>query len=219
MDETALTADPVLLVLVLVGLSLAPFIAVMSTSFAKLAIVIFLIRNALGIQEIPPNVVLYGLAMILSIFIMAPVGFASYDRIKHYDLPNLPTEELVQALDEGAEPWRAFLLRHSDSDTREFFINTARDLWPEEMQGSIDQENLLILLPAFTVAELRRGFEIGFILYLPFIVIDLVVSNILLAMGMMMVSPMTISLPFKLFLFVLVDGWSLLIQGLVLSYQ
>ncbi|HLT01065.1 MAG TPA: type III secretion system export apparatus subunit SctR [Geminicoccaceae bacterium] len=218
MDSLGLGTDPFLLILALVGLSLAPFIAVMVTSFAKLAIVMFLIRNALGIQEIPPNVVLYGLALILSVYIMAPVGMATFERLQAADLSEAETGVLLQELGGATAPWQEFLHKHSDPETRRFFLEAADRLWPEAMQRTVDENNLLILVPSFTASELRRGFEIGFLIYLPFVVIDLVVSNILLAMGMMMVSPMTISLPFKLFLFVLVDGWSRLIQGLVLSY-
>jgi type III secretion protein R len=218
MDSLGLGTDPFLLILALVGLSLAPFVAVMVTSFAKLAIVMFLIRNALGIQEIPPNVVLYGLALILSIYIMAPVGLATFERLEGTDLRTLDTRAVFAALADAATPLREFLGKHSDPETRTFFVDAADRLWPESMRRDLDESNLLVLVPAFTASELRRGFEIGFLIYLPFVVIDLVVSNILLAMGMMMVSPMTISLPFKLFLFVLVDGWSRLIQGLVLSY-
>ena len=218
MDDLGLGADPLVLILVFVGLSLAPFVAVMITSFTKLAIVLLLIRNALGIQEIPPNVAIYGLALILTIYIMAPVGQATYERLEGTDLASLETEDVFEKLGEAGEPWRDFLLKHSDPETRKFFIDTAEKIWPSDMKDGIDDQNLLILVPAFTASELKRGFEIGFLIYMPFIVIDLVISNILLAMGMMMVSPMTISLPFKLFLFVLVDGWSRLIQGLVLSY-
>lgn len=218
MDSLGLGTDPFLLILVLVGLSLAPFIAVMVTSFAKLAIVFFLIRNALGIQEIPPNIVLNGLALILTLYIMAPVGVAVFERLEDTNLRELETGALVATLADGAEPWRDFLERHTDEQTRQFFVDATRQLWPASMASSVQPDNLLILIPSFTATELRRGFEIGFLIYLPFIVIDLVISNILLAMGMMMVSPMTISLPFKLFLFVLLDGWTRLIQGLVLSY-
>jgi type III secretion protein R len=218
MDSLGLGTDPFLLILVLVGLSLAPFIAVMVTSFAKLAIVFFLIRNALGIQEIPPNIVLNGLALILTIYIMAPVGVAVFERLEGVDLRSLETGVLLETLADGAEPWRAFLDKHTDPTTRVFFVDAAKQIWPASMADTLSDDNLLVLVPAFTASELKRGFEIGFLIYLPFIVIDLVISNILLAMGMMMVSPMTISLPFKLFLFVLLDGWTRLIQGLVLSY-
>jgi type III secretion protein R len=218
MNNLGLGIDPFLLVLGLVGLSLAPFVAVMVTSFAKLTIVMFLIRNALGIQEIPPNVVLYGLALILSIYIMAPVGVATFERLQQENLAGRDTKALLQGFAAATTPWQEFLTKHSDPETRVFFRQAAKRLWPESMQRDAKESNLLMLVPAFTTSELRRGFEIGFLLYLPFVVIDLVVSNILLAMGMMMVSPMTISLPFKLFLFVLVDGWSRLVEGLVLSY-
>ena len=218
MDSLGLGTDPFLLILVLVGLSLAPFIAVMVTSFAKLAIVFFLLRNALGIQEIPPNIVLNGLALILTIYIMAPIGVAVFERLEGEDLSTLETGVLLETLADAAEPWREFLVKHTDPGTRDFFVDAAKDIWPASMADGITRDNLLVLVPSFTASELRRAFEIGFLIYLPFIVIDLVISNILLAMGMMMVSPMTISLPFKLFLFVLLDGWTRLIQGLVLSY-
>jgi type III secretion protein R len=218
MDTLGLGTDPFLLILALVALSLAPFVAVMVTSFAKLAIVMFLIRNALGVQEIPPNIVLYGLALILSIYIMAPVAVATFERLETSDLSQADTRRLFAELGAATTPWQEFLTKHSDPETRRFFLQAADRLWPESMRQDLDESNLLILVPSFTASELRRGFEIGFLIYLPFVVIDLVISNILLAMGMMMVSPMTISLPFKLFLFVLVDGWSRLIQGLVLSY-
>jgi len=116
-------------------------------------------------------------------------------------------------------PYREFLLKHSSPDERAFFTETARELWADEHHDQISEDNLFILLPSFMVGELTIAFEIGFLLYLPFVVIDLVVSNILLAMGMMMLSPTTISLPFKLLLFVFLDGWSRLVHGLVLSYQ
>lgn len=219
MSDLGLGADPFLLILALVALSLAPFVAVMVTSFAKMAIVMFLIRNALGIQEIPPNVVLYGISLILSIYIMAPVGVATFERLEGADLRQLETGALLERLGTATAPWQDFLKQHSDPEARRFFVEAADQLWPESMSRDLSENNLLVLVPAFTASELRRGFEIGFLIYLPFVVIDLVVSNILLAMGMMMVSPMTISLPFKLFLFVLVDGWSRLIQGLVLSYS
>jgi type III secretion protein R len=113
---------------------------------------------------------------------------------------------------------RAFLMEHTTASQREFFLTTATRLWPASMAETVTPDSFFILAPAFTVAELTAAFEIGFLIYLPFVVIDLIVSNILLAMGMMMVSPMTISLPLKLFLFVMVDGWSRLVEGLILSY-
>ena len=196
-----------------------PFVIVMATSFAKLVIVFSLIRNALGIQQIPPNTALNGLALILTIYIMMPVMIASYDIVAQEELQLDDHEALIEVLKEASHPYRSFLSKHSDPRERAFFMETARDLWGEEHTKNMTEDNLLILMPSFTVSELTTAFEIGFLIYLPFIVIDLIISNILLAMGMMMVSPMTISLPFKLLLFVFLDGWTYLIHGLVLSYQ
>src|SRR5262249_42221040 len=120
---------------------------------------------------------------------------------------------------EAAQPFKGFLKKHIRPEQQDFFFRTTRQIWPDDLAKQVDKESYMILIPAFTVSELTSAFEIGFLIYLAFIVIDLVVSSILLAMGMMMVSPLTISLPFKLFLFVMVDGWSRLIHGLVLTYQ
>ena len=125
---------------------------------------------------------------------------------------------LQDTCDAAKGPLLGFLNKHADLREREFFLKATGALWPPEMASQVDGNSIVILLPAFTVSQLREAFEIGFLLYMPFIAIDLVVSNILLAMGMMMVSPLTISLPFKLFLFVMVDGWSRLILGLVQTY-
>ena len=211
--------DPSTLILVLGGLSIMPFLVIMATSFTKLVIVFSLIRNALGIQQIPPNMALNGLALILTIYIMMPVITASYDIVAQEEIDLNNKEALLQTFAAASQPYRAFLLKNSSHKEREFFMETAHDLWGEEYTKDMKEDNLLILLPSFTVSELTTAFEMGFLIYLPFIVIDLIISNILLAMGMMMVSPMTISLPFKLLLFVFLDGWTYLIHGLVLSYR
>lgn len=210
--------DPFVLALFLGALALVPFVAVMVTSFVKLAVVLSLVRNALGVQQIPPNIALYGLAIILSAYIMAPVGHAIFAAINDMQIDMNSGEGLMAALEQGSEPLRVFLSDHTTASQREFFMTTATRLWPKEMVDSIGPDSFFILGPAFTVSELTAAFKIGFLIYLPFVVIDLIVSNILLAMGMMMVSPMTISLPLKLFLFVMVDGWARLIEGLILSY-
>ncbi len=210
--------DPITLISGLLALSLIPFMAVMATSFVKLTVVFSLVRNALGIQQIPPNIALYGMAIILSIYIMAPVGFAVYDYWDAHEISLENKQTVVEFWNEGLSPMRDFLQNHASSRETEFFRETASELWPKKYSSRLDDDSLLILLPAYTVSELTLAFEIGFLLYLPFIAIDLIVSNVLLAMGMMMVSPMTISLPFKLLLFVLVDGWTRLVHGLVGSY-
>ena len=232
--------DPFSLIIVLVGLSLIPFIAMIATSYLKIVVVMSLIRNALGIQSIPPNMVLNALAMILTFYIMAPVVSESWSAIvesqktmaaKAGTVPpqaqgqgtvaHPPSTIDLSSLDlsKAGEPFRRFLSEHTAPRERMFFIKTAETLWGKDGEPAVvDPESYWILLPSFCVSELTKAFQIGFLVYLPFIAIDIIVSNILLAMGMMMVSPVTISLPFKLLLFVMVNGWTLLIQGLVKGY-
>lgn len=210
--------DPVTLALVLALMALTPTLVVVTTSFLKIAIVMSLLRNALGVQQMPPNLALYGMALILSAYVMAPVGVHMFERLSTAPDPLKNTSVLMKNVREGAEPLRGFLLKNSRPEQRDFFVRTAQRLWGEELSQGLTERDFMVLIPAFVVSELTAAFQIGFLLYLPFVVIDLIVSNILLAMGMMMVSPVTISLPLKLFLFVMVDGWTRLIQGLVLSY-
>ncbi len=217
--------DPFSLIVLLVGMSLLPFVAMIATSYLKIVVVTSLVRNALGIQSIPPNMVLNALALILSFYIMAPTVSASWNLMQEGLKENKP--EVVYQTEiaaRAAEPFRDFLLRETSESQVAFFTRTAEKLWAtkdedgEEVPAQVDSKSFFILIPAFCVSELTEAFQIGFLIYLPFIAIDIIISNILLAMGMMMVSPVTISLPFKLLLFVMVDGWTLLIQGLVQSY-
>ena len=227
--------NPFSLVVLFVGLSLLPFVAMVATSYLKIVVVMSLIRNALGIQSIPPNMVVNALAMILTFFIMAPVASESWGILqKEMAQPEVrqaagaasanPSSQAdrfleTDAVAKAAEPFRAWLSAHTADRERAFFVSTAETLWGKEDEpAKVDPESFYILLPSFCVSELTKAFEIGFLVYLPFIAIDIIVSNILLAMGMMMVSPVTISLPFKLLLFVMVNGWTLLIQGLVRGY-
>ncbi len=209
------------------ALTLLPILVAIGTSFAKISIVLSLIRNALGVQQIPPNMTLYGIALILTLYIMKPVVSDMYELYNQYSLSEQtqtdPSSDKVKKLSRAAEviakPLIVFLQKNTRDTELNFFLSSAKNIWPEKYHKDISKNDLLILLPAFSVSEITRAFEIGFLIYLPFIVIDLVVSNILLTLGMMMVSPMTISLPFKLLLFVMVDGWSRLMHGLVLTYK
>ncbi|MEC4720721.1 type III secretion system export apparatus subunit SctR [Noviherbaspirillum sp. CPCC 100848] len=211
--------DPISLGVVLALMALVPLLVMVTTSFLKIAVVMSLLRNALGIQQIPPNLALYALALILSVYIMAPVGMRMYQTVLVAPAAsNQSVAGLVSNLQTGVEPLRKFMDRNSRPEQKEFFYKTARKLWGAEMAADLKREDMIVLMPAFMTSELMAAFQIGFLIYLPFIIIDLIVSNILLAMGMMMVSPVTISLPLKLFLFVMVNGWSQLIQGLVYSY-
>jgi type III secretion protein R len=215
--------SPALILALVVGLALAPYIAVMITAFTKLVVVFSLLRNALGLQQTPPNIVTNGLAIILAIYVMYPVWLEMSDAAKPaLERPAaaapLDLNDLLGIADRAKEPLRRFLVEHTDAEEREFFLSTARHMLPEPKRAAVSNQDLIVVVPAFTVSELSRAFQIGFILFLPFLVIDLIIANVLQALGMMMLSPTTISLPFKLLLFVLLDGWSKLIHGLVLTY-
>ena len=190
----------------------------MTTSFLKIAIVLSLVRNALGVQQAPPNMAIYALALLLTAYVMAPVGSDIADIVSDGPEVTASVKTMLNLGRRGVEPLRVFLVRNSKSGQRQFFLNTAKKLWPPKLSDEATERDILIVIPAFMVSELTAAFEIGFLLFLPFVVIDLVISNILMAMGMMMVSPVTISLPLKLFLFVMIDGWSRLIHGLIQTY-
>ena len=219
MDLSSFTPASALITVIL--LALAPFVAVMVTSFTKLVVVLSLLRNAMGLQQVPPNVVMNGMALILSVYVMYPVGVEMQDSLSQAApiTAKASTSQMLAAADVAKEPLREFLLKHSRPLERAFFLKTAqRSLKPEQAK-ELSERDFLVVVPAFTVSELTVAFEIGFLIFLPFLVIDLVISNILMAMGMQMLSPTTVSLPFKLLLFVLIDGWVKLTHGLVLTYQ
>lgn len=209
---------PVDLIVVFAALAVLPFAALMVTSYVKIVIVLSLIRNALGIQQNPPNLVINGLSIILSMYVMSPVTMAMFDAAKNSDFTMKDKQALMETVTQVEKPLKDFLKKHASERERHFFHKTAFKLWTKEQAESLSSDSLMVLVPAFTVGELTSAFQIGFLVYLPFIAIDLIVSNILLAMGMMMVSPMTISLPLKLLLFVMADGWTRLIHGLILTY-
>ena len=214
--------DSFSLIALFVGMSLLPFLAMVATSYLKIVVVISLVRNALGVQSIPPNMVVNAIALILSFYVMAPVVEKSWNIYKEESVINKVEKKQydTQIAMKAAEPMREWLIKQTDEKSRAFFVSTAEQLWAKdgEETAEVDPDSFFILIPSFTVSELTKAFQIGFLVYLPFIAIDIIVSNILLAMGMMMVSPVTISLPFKLLLFVMVNGWTLLIQGLVRGY-
>ncbi|MDR1534547.1 MAG: type III secretion system export apparatus subunit SctR [Planctomycetota bacterium] len=213
--------DPVALSIGLGLLALLPFLAVMLTSYVKLVVVFSLIRNALGVQQIPPNMVMNSMAILLTLFIMAPVGRAMHGAALEAGLNrSRGTSDLsLEKIGAVAAPLREFLLKHSHPSMRIIFLNAARHLWRDTPDHPANPDDFLTLASAFMLTELTEAFQIGFLLYMPFIVVDLVISNILLAMGMMMVSPTTVSLPFKLLLFVMINGWSRIIEGLLTTYR
>jgi type III secretion protein R len=216
---------PLILILALAGLSLIPFMLMMVTSFVKISVVLSIVRSALGTQQIPPTQVITGLAIILTVYIMAPVGQEMY-RAAKVDIwskgPSLLSSEtvgtLLEAADRSKEPLRDFLVKKVKDKDRALFFHLAKKMRKVEDRKDIGDKDFMIIIPAFVVSELKEAFQIGFLLFVPFIVIDMVVANILLALGMHMLSPTTISMPFKLLLFVLVDGWYLIAKGLVVGY-
>ncbi|MCV3445672.1 flagellar type III secretion system pore protein FliP [Campylobacter lari] len=200
------------IVIVLTILALAPTIIFVMTSFLRLVVVFSFLRTALGTQTMPPNTILITLALILTFFIMEPVATKSYNEgIKPYIAEQIGYEE---AFTKGVKPFKDFMLKNTREKDLALFYRI-RNL---ENPKTIDDVPLTVLVPAFMISELKTAFEIGFLLFLPFLVIDMVVSSVLMAMGMMMLPPVMISMPFKLLIFVLVDGWNLLIQNLVKSF-
>jgi type III secretion protein R len=212
--------SPIVLMLIGVAVGLLPFLLLLSTSFLKVAVVLALLRNAIGVQQIPPPMALNGLAIIVTMFIMLPVGKDTLALVERRGIPErLTGVEMVELVVNSSGPLKEFLQRHTDTAVSAVLEQTAKRIWPARYQGLAQPDNWVVLILGFALSEITRAFELGFLLYLPFICIDLVISNILLAMGMMMVSPMTISLPFKLLLFVYLDGWVKIFQGLMLSYR
>ncbi|MCL1961428.1 MAG: type III secretion system export apparatus subunit SctR [Desulfovibrionaceae bacterium] len=216
MELTQFSPSSALVTIIVVAL--APFVGVMVTSFTKIIVVLSLLRNALGLQQVPPNVVLNGMALILTIYVMFPVGLEMAERVKAVQNPMSSTQGIMDTANAAKEPLRDFLVKHSSPVQRAFFLKTAQKNLPPERAAQLTERDFVVAVPAFTVGELAAAFQVGFLIFLPFLVIDLVIANILTAMGMMMLSPTTISLPFKLLLFVLVDGWTKMAHGLVLSY-
>jgi type III secretion protein R len=213
------TADPLSLFLLMAALAVLPFAAMVVTSYTKIVVVLGLLRNALGVQQVPPNMVLNGVAIIVSCYVMAPVLMDAADRIKPAESTVSTAQQMLGAADAAREPFRKFLIKHADEREKTFFLKSATAIWPLERARKLHPDDLLVLAPAFLLTELTAAFRIGFLLYLSFIVVDLVVANVLLAMGLSQVTPTNVAIPFKLLLFVALDGWSRLVHGLVLTYR
>lgn len=212
----------------IVFMSLLPFLVMILTSFVKIVVVLSLLRNALGVQQSPPNQVINGVAFLLSIYVMFPTGVKMYDAardtIQSQSIPQElfsgdSAEYIIKVAGAAREPFREFLKNNSLVKHHRIFYRMIYRLLPEEYRASLTPEDFMVLVPSFITTQLKSAFEIGVLIYIPFFVIDLVVSNILLAMGMMMLSPVTISMPLKLFLLVMLDGWTLLIEGLVATFR
>lgn len=212
---------------VLVFLALLPFLIMLLTSFIKIVITLTLLRSALGVQQTPPNQVINGIALILTIYVMYPTGMEMYHRAKPLFAEEVPKQLFsagsaqlaIQVIDVAKEPLRQFLIRNARKQDIQGFYKIANKTFPDEARQSLQETDFIVVIPSFITTQIRAAFEIGVLIYLPFFVIDLVTSNILLAMQMMMLSPLSISLPLKLLLVVMIDGWTILVQGLVLSFN
>jgi flagellar biosynthesis protein FliP len=201
------------IVFILTILSIVPGILVMTTCFTRLAIVFAFLRHALGVQQTPPNQIIIGLALFLTFFIMQPVWQRIHqEAIVPYQQREIAGDEFVNR---GMKPLKDFMLKQTRQKDLALFVTLAQ----QEKPKNADALSLTTVIPAFAISELKTAFQIGFVLYIPFIILDMVISSILLSMGMMMLPPVMISLPFKLMLFVLVDGWNLLVDSLVKSFQ
>jgi len=212
-DGGTVTGQIIRLVLLVTVLSLAPSILVMVTSFTRIVIVLSFLRTAIGLQQTPPNAVLVSLAMFLTLFIMQP----TFEEAWEAGIGPLIAEEIDEAtaLERAAAPFRAFMLEQVREKDLALFYQIAE----LEPVSDVRDTPLRILVPAFMISELRRAFEIGFLIFVPFLVLDMVIASILMSMGMMMLPPVIISLPFKLIFFVLVDGWYLVVGSLVESFK
>lgn len=206
------TARIIQMMLLITVLSLAPSILIMVTCFTRVIVVLGFLRNAMGTQSSPPNIVLVSLALFTTLFVMQPVFEQSWEDGVHPYMESKIDEKA--AFDKGVAPFHAFMLRHTRQKDLQLFIDLGKVAVPSEAKDT----PLRVVIPSFIISELRRAFEIGFLLFLPFLIIDMVIASILMSMGMMMLPPSQISLPFKIIFFVMVDGWHLVIGSLIQSY-
>jgi type III secretion protein R len=215
------SSQPLAMMALLAVLALAPFAVLMLTSFAKISVVLGITRSALGSPSLPPTTILTGLAVILSAHVMAPTAedMWSQGRAAYAIAGDDDIDRAVRAGKASAGPLRAFLIKHGHPDDRAMFLDLARELRGSVRAAEVSESDLVVVVPGFVISELKEAFEIGFLIFLPFLVVDMLVANVLMALGMGSLSPTQVSLPFKLLLFVMVDGWHLLAQGLVLGYR
>lgn len=213
MDNLLKDINPVIqLLIVMATFSLLPFIFVSMTPFLRFTIVFSMLKTAMGTNSVPPAITLIGLSLILTIYTMSPVFDDMY---KEYQIPYSKNQNMVEALNASSKPLKEFMLKQTRQSDLAFFVEKTRGHAP----NSPDELTLWEVAPAYIISELKTAFEIGFIIYVPFIVLDLIVANILLALGMFMLSPQIVSTPFKLLIFIAVDGWSLIVKGLVESFN
>jgi flagellar biosynthetic protein FliP len=213
MENALKDINPIIQMLVVMTVfSLIPLVFCCMTSFLRFVIVFSMLKTAMGTQSVPPSIVIIGLSMILTFFTMGPTFEKMYEM---GSVPYQRNQNMIQAIDEGSKPLKEFMMKQTREDDLAFFVQLSHKQAP----ASPDEITVWQVAPAYIVSELKTAFEIGFVIFVPFIVLDLVIANILLALGMFMLSPTIISLPFKLLIFIAVDGWALIVQGLVTSYN
>ncbi len=213
MDNILKDINPVIqLLIVMATFSLLPFIFVSMTPFLRFTIVFSMLKTAMGTNSVPPAITMVGLSLILTIYTMAPVFDSMYQA---YQVPYQKNQNMIEALNASSKPLKEYMLKQTRQSDLVFFVEKTRHQAPK----STDELTLWEVAPAYIISELKTAFEIGFIIYVPFIVLDLIVANILLALGMFMLSPQIVSTPFKLLIFIAVDGWSLIVKGLVESFN
>jgi type III secretion protein R len=200
------------------AISMLPVIAVVATSFTKISVVLLIVRNAIGIQQTPPNLLVFAIAIVLSAFVMNPVLQSSWQLLILHSADFGTVGGMAEGMLKVGAPLKEFMIKFSDEEVRSFFVQASQKIWVNAPATPITPDDVTVLTPSFLVSELTRAFEIGFLIYLPFLMIDFAVSAILVALGMQMMSPTVVSTPLKLLLFVSIDGWRRLLEGLVLSY-
>lgn len=213
MDSVIKDINPIIqMLIVMTVFSLLPFVFCCMTSFLRFVIVFSMLKTAMGTQQVPPSIVIIGLSMILTFFTMGTTFQKMYEM---GSVPYQKNQNIIEAIDQGSKPLKEFMMKQTRQSDLAFFVELSQKTPPK----TPDEITIWQVAPAYIISELKTAFEIGFIIFVPFIVLDLVIANILLALGMFMLSPTIISLPFKLLIFIAVDGWALIVQGLVTSYN
>jgi type III secretion protein R len=218
-ESGSIASNQVQMMGLMAALALVPFAIVMLTSFSKIVVVLSMVRSALGTQQAPPTMVLTGLAAVLSAHVMAPTMERMWTAGRHVESEVGMGREMASRAGDIIAPLRDFLVKHGSAEERARFVETAKELRGADEADAVSEDDLAIVIPAFVITELKEAFIIAFLIFLPFLVLDMLLANVLLALGMQTLSPSQVSLPFKILLFVAVDGWSLLSRGLVLAYR
>ncbi|MDP1921530.1 MAG: type III secretion system export apparatus subunit SctR [Myxococcales bacterium] len=218
-ESGTIASNQVQMMGLMAALALVPFAIVMLTSFSKIVVVLSMVRSALGTQQAPPTMVLTGLAAVLSAHVMAPTMERMWTAGRNVEAEVGMGREMASRAGDIIAPLRDFLVKHGSAEERARFVETAKELRGADGAEAVSEDDLAIVIPAFVITELKEAFIIAFLIFLPFLVLDMLLANVLLALGMQTLSPSQVSLPFKILLFVAVDGWSLLSRGLILAYR